>query len=395
MDTRLSSQLMHFAPSTVLVVDDDPSIHALVRHVLGDEYTLLHAETGEEGIELVRLERPSVVLLDLMLPGISGYDVCRHMKRIADQSDINIIIVSGKGSRSEQLEGYASGADDYVIKPFDPFELSSRVRLHCRLQAAVREANSIADRLHNNQVMIDRIARDRVNELLATQDVTVFALAKVAESRDNETGRHLLRIRAYAHQVALTMADGGPYVDQITPQFLTDLYRSSPLHDIGKVGIPDSILLKPGPLTRTEFQIMRTHTQIGSEILEEAVANCEFGGFLGMAVEIARSHHERFDGLGYPDGIQGDDIPLAARIVSVVDVFDAVTSARPYKEPLPPEHAKQIIVSGSGTQFDPAIVESFVRCFDDLLRIGTDLHDDSNVSFKSSLHRLNELSGAV
>ena len=207
-----------------------------------------------------------------------------------------------------------------------------------------------------------------------------MATVKVAETRDNETGAHVLRMREYSQRLAQELASDSPYAHEIDAAFLDDLYRSSPLHDIGKVGIPDAILLKPGRLTAKEFEVMKRHTVIGSNILNEAVMQLTEGGFLTMGASIAQFHHERWDGQGYPAGLVADEIPLAARIVSVADVFDALTSKRPYKEAWSPARARQSIDEGAGTQFDSVIVAAFQRCFSDFLRIQNEHADGSPIS---------------
>jgi putative two-component system response regulator len=204
------------------------------------------------------------------------------------------------------------------------------------------------------------------------QDFAVFALAKLAESRDDDTGEHLIRVRSYSQVLAEQLRRDSVYAPQITAQFLDDLYRSSPLHDIGKVAISDTILLKPGRLTPHEFGIMKTHTILGARTLEQVVSTSKCGSFLAMAVAVARSHHERFDGTGYPEGLQGGSIPLPARIVALADVFDALTSTRPYKPAYSPVHARRIICEESGTQFDPLIVTAFEAVFEEFLAIQND-----------------------
>jgi len=197
----------------------------------------------------------------------------------------------------------------------------------------------------------------------------MFALAQLADSRDPETGEHLLRMRAYSQLLAEHLSEHGPYVHEIDREFLAEFYRSTPLHDIGKVGIPDQILLKPGPLQRDEFEIMKRHTIIGAEALEKAARQSNFGDFLNMAAIIARSHHEKFDGTGYPDGLSGPEIPLCARITAVADVFDALTSSRVYKDSMPCEEARELISSQSAQHFDPAVIDAFVACYDEFLKV--------------------------
>ncbi len=211
--------------------------------------------------------------------------------------------------------------------------------------------------------------------ILGTRQVAVFALAQLAESRDPETGEHLRRMREYSQRLAEYLAEQGPYTDQIDHEFLENLFQSSPLHDIGKVGIPDSILLKPGRLTRSEFEIMKRHTLIGALALERAAHHCAYGDFLRMAADVARCHHEHFDGNGYPCGLEGENIPLAARIVSVADVFDALSSARVYKDAMSPAEAKAIITDGSGTQFDPVVVSAFLACYDEFVKTRESIND--------------------
>jgi len=223
----------------------------------------------------------------------------------------------------------------------------------------------------NRAAELARLLRQRTAEAVATRDVTVMTLAKLAESRDPETGEHLERMQAYAQILAKYLARQGPYTDQIDACFLEDLHRSSPLHDIGKVGIPDEILLKPGLLTPEEFAVMKQHSRIGAEALKQVAGESDYASFLDMAAEIARHHHERFDGSGYPDGLRGTQIPLSARIVALADVFDALTSVRIYKDAVDPEVTRRLIEEEEGRHFDPAVVEAFRACYDDFLAVFT------------------------
>jgi response regulator RpfG family c-di-GMP phosphodiesterase len=353
----------------VLLVDDDRAVRWLLRTVLKSECALEEAGTGEEALEKLVLFRPGIVVLDISMPGIDGYETCRRIKTQDAGRGIQIIMLSAESSRAGQLRAYEAGADDYVIKPFDPQDIRSRVRLHFQLQDAASNLRTIRQEIDARNSELKRLAEQRNQEVIAIQDVAVFTLAKVAESRDQETGGHLTRMRAYSQILAEELARRGPYASRIDQQFLDDLYRSSPLHDIGKVGIRDEILLKPGRLTREEFEVMQQHAIIGANILDQAVARSRGGGFLKMAAVIARFHHERFDGSGYPAGLVGEEIPLPARIVAVADVYDALTSARPYKPGYPVEQARQIILSETGRHFDPVIVDAFQRRFHDLLQV--------------------------
>ena len=246
----------------------------------------------------------------------------------------------------------------------------ARVRLHAQLQHAHHRVASIRTEIDSRNSELKRLAEQRMQDIVNIQDVAVFTLAKVA---DRATARAAAISRgASLHQVlAEHLAAGGPYAEHIDRRFLQDLYRSSPLHDIGKVAIRDDILLKPGRLTPDEFEIMKQHAVIGADILDEAVARCNGAGFLTMAAEIARYHHERFDGSGYPSGRRGRQIPLPARIVALADVYDAVTSVRPYKPAFPSAYARQLIEEQSGRHFDPVVVDAFRACFADFVALQT------------------------
>ena len=357
----------HFAK--IMIVDDDQDVRRLLANVLRHDYSLEEAASGEEALAKLGEFAPHIVLLDVMMPGIDGYDTCRRIKAHPGRERPQVIMVSAKSSRQEQLRGYEAGADDYVVKPIDPTELLSRVRLHCRLRDATAEMASIRTQLDAQNIELKQLVEERRLETLALQDVAIFTMARVAEFRDKETGNHLVRMRSYSQMIAEQLGRESPYADQIDSRFLEDLFRSSPLHDIGKVGIPDDILLKPGRLTPKEFATMQQHTILGANILDEVVLNMQHGGFLAMAAIIARFHHERFDGKGYPAELVGQEIPLAARIVSLADVFDALTSVRPYKQAWTPARAKSTIEAGANSQFDPIVVEAFLNRFDDILEL--------------------------
>jgi putative two-component system response regulator len=361
----------------ILIVDDDRAFRALIVALLRPEYDLAEAESGAEALHVVASFRPDLVLLDVAMPGIDGFETCRRIKAGALGKSVHVIIISAKSSRADQLHAFEVGADDYVVKPIDRHELRARVQLHFRLRDTVAQAERIQAELASRHADLRRLAAERTQEILATQDVAVFAMAKVTECRDTETGQHLVRMRAYAQTLAEELRRGSPYADMIDDRFLDDLYRSSPLHDIGKVGICDAILLKPGQLTREEFETMKRHTVIGANVLDEAMLQSRCAGFLAMGAVIARFHHERWDGTGYPAGLIGPETPLPARIVAVADVYDALTSVRPYKEALPPDTARALVEEGAGTQFDPVVVQAFSARFSDFLQIQV-RHGDSH-----------------
>ena len=293
---------MQGSSKKILIVDDDPMI-APFRRLLGQEHCLAEASSGEEALERLSHFAADLVMLDIILPGIDGYETCRRIRSLPSCRAIQVLMVSAKSSRGEQVRAYAAGADDYVIKPFDPHELCSRVRLHFRLRGAL-ETVAMAG---GYGLPFDAFEADeaRTRFMAHVHDVTVAALTKVAELRDTETGEHLVRMRSYSQIIAEELGRDGPYTEQIDEQFLEDLYRASPLHDIGKVGINDAILLKPARLTPEEFETMKQHTTIGANILDHVASGAPDASFLGMAAIVARYHHERFDGSGYPAGLRG------------------------------------------------------------------------------------------
>lgn len=361
----------------VLLVDDSPLNLQILRKVLQPYYELDEATSGEAALAKMREFSPDLVLLDIMMPGLSGYEVCERIKKGPCGTFTQVILVSGKASSSERLKGYQALADDYIVKPFEHDELLSKVRVHFRLREAQSQLWQTNSLMQQTNEQPEQLVAKRTQEVTAAQDVAVFALAELAETRDPETGAHLHRMRAYTQRLAEDLATHSCYAQDIDAAFLDDLYRASPLHDIGKVGVPDAILQKPGKLTEAEFQVMKQHVAIGAVTLEHAAAHRGAGRFLVMAAEIARYHHERFDGKGYLLGLQGQAIPLSARIVAVADVFDALTTVRVYKPEIPAEEARAMIVSEAGTHFDPVVVQAFQRCFEDLQTIRTSLNEIS------------------
>ncbi len=359
----------------ILIVDDNPMNVDILRRILRKEFELESATNGQECLDLIPEFRPQLVLLDIMMPGLNGYEVCERIKAGSVCDLIQVILVSGKGSPEERVKGYECKADDYVVKPFNHEEMLSKVHVHFRLLDAQRQLSAANDRLELYTNELERLVSLRTRQLTATQDMAVFALAQLTDSRDPGTGHHLMRMRAYSQTLAEELAEHGPYVDQVDQAFLENLYRASPLHDIGKVGIPDAILQKPGRLTVQELERMKQHVVIGAETLERSLGKVEGSDFLIMAAEIARYHHERFNGAGYIEGLSGQDIPLSARIVAVADVYDALTSRRVYKPAYDVQNARSTILAESRAHFDPAIVEAFDRRFEDFLQIGTRLAD--------------------
>jgi len=321
----------------LIVDDDDDALKMLERALSQSGYEVETARSGDEALALLRSGSSRLVISDWEMPGMSGEDLCRAVRAGDFSSYVYFILLTSHGGSAYTVRGLSAGADDFISKPFDPAELSVRVRAGERVLA------------------------------LETRDLTLFAMAKLAESRDPETGSHLERIQGYARVLAeqlLKLAHPG-----VDAEYVRLLHLTSPLHDIGKVGIPDAVLLKPGRLSDREFEVMKTHTVLGAETLGAALAKFPSAAFLRMARDIALSHHERYDGAGYPRGLAREQIPLCGRIVAVADVYDALISRRVYKEPFAHDVAREIMFAKSGTHFDPVLTEAFRQAEEQFIEI--------------------------
>ena len=315
----------------ILLVDDDPACLGMLSDVL--EAMGIATETardGQEALEMIYRGDFRIVLSDWQMPGMSGIELCRRIRQRPLSGYVYFILLTSLDRRDNLVAGLRAGADDFITKPFDPEELQVRLRAASRIVS------------------------------LESRNVIIFALAKLAESRDPETGAHLERIREYSRLLAERLSQLPKYAEVIDADYVRTIYTTSPLHDIGKVGIPDHVLLKPGPLTAEEFEIMKQHAIIGSNTLNAALQEQPDAEYLRFARDIAASHHEKYDGSGYPLGLRGDDIPLCGRIVAVADVYDALTTARVYKDAFSHEKARKIILEGRGSHFDPDVVDAFL-----------------------------------
>ncbi len=338
----------------ILVVDDLPENALVLKSFLSPMgYHIASAQNGETALEMVATDPPDVILLDLMMPGMDGFEVCRRLKQDSATQHIPVIIVTGMSDRDSNVRAVEAGADDFLIKPFD------RILLEARIKTSAR-GKVLHDQLIKYKQELEDKVEERTAQVVSTQQVTVFSLAKLAESRDNETGDHLERMRSYARELSEEFMSLPKYEGTLDVSFVNEMYKSTPLHDIGKVGIPDQILLKPGKLTREEFEIMKRHSMIGGDTLKAADIEAGRDSFLAMGRDIAYYHHEKWDGSGYPFGLAGEDIPLTARITALADVYDALSSRRPYKEPFSHEKSKAIILEGKGSHFDPDVVDAFL-----------------------------------
>ena len=305
----------------ILAVDDEASNLQLLRQILQDHYRLRFAKDGTRALELAREECPNLILLDVMMPGMSGYEVCAALKADPALASVPVIFVTALNDTDDELEGFEAGAVDYITKPISPPIVRARVRNHLSLV--------------------------RMEALRASRLEIVQRLGLAAEYKDNETGLHVIRMSHFARLLGLAAG--------MTETEADDLLHAAPMHDVGKIGIPDRILQKPGPLDPEEWKIMQSHALIGAEIIGE-----HDGGMLALARNIALSHHEKWDGSGYPYGLAGEAIPLEGRICAVADVFDALTSVRPYKKAWTEEEAIKLLVDQKGKHFDPALVDLFI-----------------------------------
>ena len=314
----------------LLLVDDEPTNLQVLRHVLQADYRLLFATDGARALQVAREQQPQLILLDIMMPGMDGYAVCRALKADAATASIPVIFITALNDSQDETAGFDVGGVDYLTKPVSPPVVRARVRTHLSLV--------------------------RMDELRETRLQIVQRLGRAAEYKDNETGMHVIRMSHFSQLLALAAG--------CSPAWAEDLLNAAPMHDVGKIGIPDAVLRKPGPLDADEWATMRRHPEIGAEIIGEHPS-----GVLQLAREIALAHHEKWDGSGYPRGLAGEAIPLSARIVAIADVFDALTTRRPYKEPWPVQDALDHIAAQAGKHFDPALVALFAPLLPQLLEI--------------------------
>lgn len=344
--------------ATVLIVDDEPINLIVLTSLLQPEYRLRAANSGDAALRAaVTPPRPDLILMDVLMPGMDGYEVLERLRATPVTADIPVIFLTGLADEGEEERGLRLGAADYLTKPIRPALVRARVRTQL-------EAKRARDLTRDRNAFLEAEVARRMEENDLTQLASIRALAHIAETRDDDTGRHILRTQGFVREIAERLRGHPRFAGFLDASTVALLERSAPLHDIGKVGIPDSILHKPGPLTPDERTVMETHAALGAEALERAEADLPRPvAFLPMARQIARWHHERWDGQGYPDGLQGDEIPIPARLMALADVFDALISPRVYKPAMDYEAARNVIAEGRGTQFDPDVVDAFLEGF--------------------------------
>lgn len=330
-------QNMKTSLPSILIVDDEPTNLRVLKNILHEHYRLIFAKSGLEALKLANDQRPDLILLDIMMPDMTGLEACQNLKLSSHLAKIPVIFVTALNDETDEAHGFSVGAVDYITKPVSPAIVKARVRTHLSLVQA--------------------------DELRATRLQIIQRLGRAAEYKDNETGMHVMRMSHYSKVLALAYGFNEYQADM--------LLHAAPMHDLGKIGIADSIMLKPGKLTNEEFEVMKNHPQIGADILGE-----EDSELICLAKTVALTHHEKWDGSGYPKGLKEEDIPIEGRIVALADVFDALTSKRPYKEAWGLEKTMTLIREQSGKHFDPRLVELFEANIDQIIDIKTRFRDD-------------------
>jgi putative two-component system response regulator len=341
--------------ATILVVDDTPSNITVLMEILRGDYRVLAATNGEQALKIARGDPPpDLILLDVMMPGMSGHEVCERLKAESSTRKIPVIFVTAMNQVEDETRGFELGAVDYITKPVSPPIVKARVKTHLALYDQNRE--------------LERMVRERTAELHHTRLEIIKRLGRAGEFRDNETGMHVIRVAHYCRLLGEAV--------RMNEEDLDLLFNAAPMHDIGKIGIRDNVLLKPGKLDDEEIKIMRRHVPFGAEIIGEHT-----DGLLSMARTIALTHHEKWDGTGYHRGLKGEEIPLVGRITTISDVFDALTSARPYKKPWPVQDAVAFIQREAGTSFDPELITKFVAILPQILVVREKYSDTPHVGF--------------
>jgi putative two-component system response regulator len=368
----LKSRPAAFAESTLLIVDDVPENLAVLGELLSSaHYRVRAATSGRAALNYAAQDpRPDLILLDVMMPEMDGFEVLARLQANPSTRDIPVVFITALSEARDEERGLVLGAADYVTKPIQPAVVLARVRTQLEVKRA-------RDLLRDQNAYLEAEVSRRLSENDIIQAVSIRALAHLAETRDQETGAHIVRTQGYVRALALRLKHHPRFVATLSDRYIDLLVRSAPLHDIGKVGIPDHILQKRGPLSDAEWAIMRTHADLGAAALELAERDIrQPAEFLTLAKEIARWHHERWDGGGYPDQLAGDAIPVSARLMALADVFDALICARVYKPAIPLEAARTLIVAGRGTQFDADVTDAFVAGFDEFAAIALMHQDD-------------------
>ncbi len=374
-----------FADSTILIVDDQPENLTVISELLRPFYRVRAANSGAAALRVAATApRPDLILLDVMMPDMDGYKVLERLKENPATASVPVIFVTALGAEQDEERGFELGAVDYITKPIKPIVLLARVRTRLELKHA-------RDWLADQNAFLEAEITRRMHDNLLIQDASLCALAGLAETRDSDTGNHILRTQTYVNILGKHLQQShGRYAQELTDARLAMIVNAAPLHDLGKIGIPDHILLKPGKHTPEEFEIMKTHARLGGEAIGTAIQRAlkHHGllqdsaclpalNFLYVAQEIANCHHEKWDGSGYPEHLAGEAIPISARLMALADVFDALVSVRVYKPAMPFAEARDIIIAGRGRHFDPDVVDAFIARYPEFIEIAQRYKDDT------------------
>lgn len=352
----------------ILIVDDTKGNIDILVESLIDEYEIYVAFNGKEAIDLAHKVMPDIILLDIMMPEMNGYETLEILKASTETESIPVVFISALSEIENKTKGFSLGAVDYITKPFEIVEVMARVRNHLLIAAA-------KNYLHNQNRILEEKVRQRTAENEALRDAMIVTLASLAETRDPETGFHIKRTQHYLKIMALKLKEKGRYPELLTSDYIELMFKTAPLHDIGKVGIRDEILLKPGKLTPEEFEEMKKHPYLGYKSLQSAENLVTDKSFMLLAQEIAYTHHEKWDGTGYPRQLSGEEIPLSGRLMAIADVYDALINKRIYKDAMSHETARKIILEGKGSHFDPELVDIFLEIEDEFLKIAQKFND--------------------
>lgn len=374
--------------ATILVADDQLENLLILEEVLEPHFVVRAVTDGRQVLDyLAGGGHADMVLLDVVMPGLDGFETCRRMKAAPGTWDIPVMFLTSLDSAADEAHGLSLGAEDFIHKPFSPPVVLARVRNHLKLARATRQLRDrnegleqlVAERTREILRQSEELVRGK-RHLIASQSATIMAFCALAEARDNETGNHIRRTQHYVQALAEYLCDHPRFAPELTDEAIGLLFKSAPLHDVGKVAIPDAILQKPGPLTPDEWVVMRRHCEYGREAIAMAENELAFTGdsFLRYAKEIAFGHHERWDGGGYPQGLAGEDIPLSARLMAVADVYDALISRRVYKSAIPHDQAVEMIARERGTHFDPDVADAMVAMADVFRDIAQRFGDDAH-----------------
>lgn len=356
--------------ATILVVDDnDMNRDMLMRRLEKEKYKVILAADGQRALKELQSNKIDLVLLDIMMPVMDGYDVLERIKADEGMLHIPVIMITAIDDMESTIKCIELGAEDYLPKPFNPVLLRARIGASLEKKRLNDMQHEYREQIEENNIVLSERVHAQVKDIVQAQLGAIFAMSKLAESRDPETGEHLDRMREYCRVLATHMQTTQKYSKHIDTDFIDNIYAASPLHDIGKVGVPDAVLTKPGKLDESEWKIMKTHPTVGAETLREVDRQHPGNAFITTGIEIAEAHHEKWNGTGYPFGLAGEKIPLVARILALGDVYDALTSRRCYKEAFSPEKSREIIINDCDVHFDPDVVDAFLATEDEFTRI--------------------------